>query len=86
MAYTIKLAARAVGVSIKTLKRWEAAGRISVDRDEHGYRTFNDADVSVLRDMAGDRARPGQELFGIDMKADSPAALFSLGKGGITTA
>lgn len=43
-------AARELGVSVDTLRRWDAAGRIETVRDEHNRRKVPRAEVERLRD------------------------------------
>lgn len=44
----IGVAAKLIGVSIDTLKRWEKAGRINAVRTPSGHRRFRRADVLAL--------------------------------------
>ena len=41
-------AAKLIGVSIDTLKRWEKAGRIKASRTPSGHRRFTRSDVLAL--------------------------------------
>ena len=53
MTYTIEQAARLVGVSAKTLKRWEADGRYEVGRSDGGHRQFEESDIEALKMLHG---------------------------------
>jgi molybdopterin-binding protein len=48
-AYTIGAAARALGVSVDTLRRWDRQGRIAVSRDARNHRLVAAAEVDRLR-------------------------------------
>jgi molybdopterin-binding protein len=50
-------AARALGISVDTLRRWDRAGKIAVERDSANRRFVAAAEVERLRAPAG-----GQEL------------------------
>ncbi len=59
MALFIADAARAIGVSPATLKRWFRAARVAdVARDRNGYRVFEPQDVERLRAYANQRIEP----------------------------
>ena len=45
---TLGEAARALGVSLDTLRRWERAGKLRAERDEHGRRRGPAAEVERL--------------------------------------
>lgn len=50
MEMTVKVAARAAGVSPKAVRLWESKGLLPpAKRTEAGYRLFNEDDVAVLR-------------------------------------
>jgi MerR family transcriptional regulator, aldehyde-responsive regulator len=49
MAYTIKDAAALTGLSAYTIRYYEDSGIVSVGRDEHGNRIFDEADLEWLR-------------------------------------
>lgn len=44
----IGTAARLLGVSVKTLRRWEGAGKISAIRVDGGHRRFRRTDIDRL--------------------------------------
>src|SRR5258708_28826740 len=54
--YTAAEAARALGVSLDTLRRWDRAGRIRTTRDESNRRLVAASEVARLR---GDRQPDG---------------------------
>jgi MerR family copper efflux transcriptional regulator len=50
MAHTVGAAAKAVGVSAKAIRIWEAKGLLPpAGRTEAGYRLFTDGDIEILR-------------------------------------
>jgi MerR family transcriptional regulator, copper efflux regulator len=50
VAHTVGAAAKAVGVSAKAIRIWEAKGLLpSAGRTEAGYRVFSDDDIEILR-------------------------------------
>jgi molybdopterin-binding protein len=48
--YTAREAAAALGISLDTLRRWDKAGRISVERDPANRRVVSAAEIDRLRD------------------------------------
>lgn len=48
-SYTIGAAARALGVSVDTIRRWDREGRIAVSRDARNHRLVAAAEVDRLR-------------------------------------
>jgi len=59
MAAYITEAAKAIGVSSATLKRWFRSEKVrDVARDRNGYRIFDDADIERLRRYANQRFEP----------------------------
>jgi DNA-binding transcriptional MerR regulator len=59
MSLYIADAAKAIGVSIATLKRWFRNSRVAdVPRDRNGYRVFEDADIERLRAFVNQRFEP----------------------------
>lgn len=48
-AYTIGAAARALGVSVDTIRRWDRQGRIAVSRDHRNHRVVAVSEVERLR-------------------------------------
>jgi molybdopterin-binding protein len=47
--YTIGAAARALGVTVDTIRRWDRQGRIAVSRDARNHRVVSAAEVDRLR-------------------------------------
>lgn len=47
--YTASEAARALGISIDTLRRWDKAGRIEVHRDDANRRVVAGSEIARLR-------------------------------------
>jgi molybdopterin-binding protein len=47
--YTASEAAAALGISLDTLRRWDKAGRIRVDRDASNRRVITAAEIDRLR-------------------------------------
>ena len=59
MAHFISEAAKAVGVSPATLKRWFRSAKVGdVARDRNGYRVFEPDDIERLRAYANQRFDP----------------------------
>jgi molybdopterin-binding protein len=54
--YTASEAARALGISLDTLRRWDRSGRISTERDAANRRLVRGTEVERLR------AQPADEL------------------------
>jgi molybdopterin-binding protein len=48
-AYTAAEAARALGISLDTLRRWDRQGRIQVERDAANRRVVSGAEIERLR-------------------------------------
>ena len=52
--YTASEAASTLGISLDTLRRWDKAGRVAVDRDARNRRVVSAAEIDRLRgDGAG---------------------------------
>lgn len=47
--FTIGETAKAVGVSISTIRRWDREGKIKIGRKQNGYRAFTQAEIEILR-------------------------------------
>ena len=54
-------AAKQLGVSVDTLRRWDRDGKIATERDANGHRRVLVAEVERLRDSP-ERHRTGDEL------------------------
>lgn len=51
---SLKEAAKEVGVSAVTLRRWLLAGKVpEVQRDRNGWRVFSEEDIGSIRAFAG---------------------------------
>jgi molybdopterin-binding protein len=62
-AYTAAQAARAIGISLDTLRRWDRAGRIRVRRDAANRRLVPASEVERLRGGAGDETISARNRF-----------------------
>ena len=51
--YTASEAAAALGISLDTLRRWDKAGRIAVERDASNRRVVNASEIDRLRGDGG---------------------------------
>ena len=49
--YTVKLFAAAIGISTKTVRRWDKRGVFPARRLPNGHRYYTDDDVRVAMDM-----------------------------------
>lgn len=61
--HTAAEAARALGISIDTLRRWDRAGKIRVERDEANRRVVPAAEVERLRGASGDETISARNRF-----------------------
>lgn len=61
--YTAAEAARALGVSVDTLRRWDRAGKIRVERDAANRRVVAASEVERLRAPAADAAISARNHF-----------------------
>jgi DNA-binding transcriptional MerR regulator len=55
---SISEAADEIGVSIKTLRRWDADGRINLSRDQHNRRIFTRDDINALKNNRPEAVAP----------------------------
>jgi molybdopterin-binding protein len=70
--YTASEAARALGISLDTLRRWDRAGRIRTERDTANRRIVPASEIERLRGGDADRMSARNHFRGIvrDVKAD----------------
>jgi molybdopterin-binding protein len=61
--YTAAEAARALGVSLDTLRRWDGAGKIRVERDAANRRMVSAAEVERLRGSEGSEELSARNRF-----------------------
>ena len=60
---TASEAARALGISVDTLRRWDRDGKIRVERDSANRRVVPAAEVDRLRGPAGDETISARNRF-----------------------
>ena len=56
-------AARALGISLDTLRRWDRSGKIAVERDSANHRVVATSEVERLRAPAGDQELSARNHF-----------------------
>ena len=61
--YTAAEAARALGISLDTLRRWDSAGKIRVRRDSANRRVVSASEVERLRGSAGSETLSARNRF-----------------------
>ena len=61
--YTAAEAARALGISLDTLRRWDRAGKLRVERDRANRRVVPAEEVSRLRGDSGDETISARNRF-----------------------
>ena len=71
-SYTAAEAARALGISIDTLRRWDRSGRIRTQRDAANRRLVPAAEIERLKGADGDRMSARNHFRGVvrDVKLD----------------
>jgi molybdopterin-binding protein len=62
-AYTASEAARVLGISLDTLRRWDRTGRIQVERDSANRRVISAAEVERLRGTEGSEVFSARNRF-----------------------
>jgi molybdopterin-binding protein len=62
-AFTAAEAARALGISLDTLRRWDRAGKLRVDRDSSNRRIVSAAEVERLRAPTSDETLSARNHF-----------------------
>jgi molybdopterin-binding protein len=64
--YTASEAAAALGISLDTLRRWDKAGRLQVERDSSNRRILTAAEIDRVRgDTAGTHISARNRLHGV---------------------
>ena len=79
--YTASEAASVLGISLDTLRRWDKAGRITVQRDQSNRRVVAASEIDrVLGDDAGSHISARNRLHGVvtDVKVDGLMAQVEL--------
>src|ERR687895_918189 len=61
--FTAAEAARALGISLDTLRRWDRSGKIRVERDAANRRVVSAAEVERLRAPAGEETLSARNHF-----------------------
>src|SRR5687767_7987676 len=61
--FTAAEAARALGISVDTLRRWDRAGKLRVERDAANRRVVAAAEVERLRGRLGDETLSARNRF-----------------------
>lgn len=68
--FKIGEAAKKLGLSSETLRRWERAGKISFSRSPGGKRLFSEADLEAVRHLLDPKIEPTQTSTQPQIKAD----------------
>ena len=78
--YSASDAARALGISLDTLRRWDRAGRIETSRDAGNRRIVAAAEIDRLRGAAGQRLSARNRFYGTvtEIKVDGLIAQVEL--------
>ena len=63
--YTASEAASALGISLDTLRRWDKAGRIKVERDPSNRRTVSATEIDRVRGSAGSHISARNRFQGV---------------------
>jgi molybdopterin-binding protein len=63
--YSAGEAARALGISLDTLRRWDREGRLETERDRANRRRVPVSEVERLRGIAGDRLSARNRFRGV---------------------
>ncbi len=90
-AYTASEAARALGISLDTLRRWDRQGRIAVERDSANRRAVPASEIDRLRGVEGGAGSARNRFRGtvrevkvegllaqVELIADSPARVVAV--------
>lgn len=62
-SFTAAEAARALGISVETLRRWDRAGKLRVERDSANRRVVAAGEVERLRGRLGDEMLSARNRF-----------------------
>jgi len=62
-SFTAAEAARALGISLDTLRRWDRAGKLRVDRDASNRRIVSAAEIERLRAPTSDETISARNRF-----------------------
>ena len=62
-SFTAAEAARALGISLDTLRRWDQAGKLRVERDAANRRVVPASEVDRLRGVAGSESLSARNHF-----------------------
>ena len=62
-ALSAAVAARALGISVETLRRWDRAGKIRVERDSANRRFVPASEIERLRGPVGDESLSARNRF-----------------------
>lgn len=79
--YSVSEAAKTLGVSVDTLRRWDRQGRIKADRDRSNRRIIPAAEIERLRGKDGSTHLSARNRFGgtvTDVKIDGLMAQVEL--------
>jgi molybdopterin-binding protein len=78
--YTASEAARALGISLDTLRRWDRDGRIRVERDAANRRVVTSAEIERLRGAGSDELSARNRFRGVvtDVRVDGLLALVEI--------
>ena len=63
--YTAAEAARALGISLDTLRRWDRAGRIKTERDSANRRLVPASEIARLRGVEGEQMSARNHFRGV---------------------
>jgi molybdopterin-binding protein len=79
-SYTAAEAARALGISLDTLRRWDRAGRIRTERDSANRRLVPVSEIARLRGQDGEQMSARNHFRGIvrDVKVEGLLAQVEL--------
>src|SRR6266545_233693 len=79
-SYTAAEAARALGISLDTLRRWDRTGRIRTERDAANRRLVPAAEIERLKGTEGDRMSARNHFRGVvrEVKVDGLLAQVEL--------